>query len=131
MNRRYFLKTSIFSLSMAGIFAKTMGLFNLSFAAACKTPDEKITKQKYISNVFTATPKQLKPLKKYKKEGDFITACINCKHYKKPKDGYGKCAMVGAKGKPCSRVSEAGMCKVYMLNKKTKNEKFMKDWSKA
>ncbi len=38
--------------------------------------------------------------------------CANCSFYKKPKDGWGKCSMVGNK-----LVNDAGWCKSHKMKK--------------
>lgn len=43
-----------------------------------------------------------------------LPACVSCKFYKDPKDGYGSCAMVQATAKaPDKWVSEKGWCKLW------------------
>ncbi len=128
-NRRNFLKLTTLGLGVAPIIGKILGLDNSALAAKGKSEDAKIKLQGYINTgkapenkaskkKYDAHMKQLtSALKNGKKD---VPQCANCKHYKpqKGKDGWGKCAMVGATGKEGKLVSKDGWCKVWSLNKK-------------
>lgn len=49
---------------------------------------------------------------KFKKKYKEGANCANCRFYKKPKDGWGKCSMVGNK-----LVNAEGWCKSHKLKK--------------
>lgn len=128
-NRRNFIKSTLFGLGSLGFIGKISGLSNEAFAAG---NDSKIKKQGYISK---GQPTEKASIKKYKvhtkklnkalakvgkAEGSTNPKCKNCKYFKTKNlpEGYGKCAMVGATGKPGKMVNAKGWCKVWSVNKK-------------
>ena len=123
MKRRDFLKSSIL---LTGALGLTSRAFNLLPSAQATTPlDAKITRQDYTKDI---PPKKTAAKKKYdshiaklaKIKAGTKPNCKNCKQYKPiaAHPGWGKCAMVGATGKPGKLVAQEGWCKVWMVNKK-------------
>lgn len=132
-NRRNFLKSTLLTLGVAPLVGKVLGLNNEALASGTSKaehdsmvklqgysksgkPDKK-SQKKYDDHV-----KKLKEAyeKEKKDMGSAVPQCLNCKHYKpqKDKEGWGKCSMVGATGKPGKYVRDAGWCKVWAVNKK-------------
>ncbi len=86
-------------------------------------------KQGYISNLKLNKPDNAAAKKKLEKDKDkvaktlggknpkgILPICQNCAQYRPAKDGYGKCAMVGAMGRtPTSYVAKEGWCKVWSV----------------
>jgi anaerobic selenocysteine-containing dehydrogenase len=132
-SRRNFFKKSAYAMAGMSFFGKlTTGLSN-AFAGA-ELPDHIIKLQGYVHDVLaTKGPQGVeKSVKKYKKHVKKMQAlveglpksaevspqCSNCKHYK-PIAGtdYGKCAMVGATGKPGKQVYKNGWCRIFKMKK--------------
>ena len=118
-NRRHFLKSGFIALGaipLVPLFFKT---------ARAEALDGQVTKQGYTT---TLPPAKEADKKKYDKhlakvskiKPDAVPNCKNCKHFKPvpAHSGWGKCAMVGATGKPGKLVAQDGWCKVWFINKK-------------
>ena len=123
--RRTFFKWAFTSLGLVALVKSNNVLAEQTCPAAAPT-DEKVKKKllkttsstakrvAYVDNSATAkknhaafmksNDKKLKGFKKYKDGSN----CLGCKHYKNPKDGYGKCPMVGNK-----YVPGCGWCKLF------------------
>ncbi len=139
LTRRNFFKASTLLAGAVVTIGSKPGLFSTALAA---NPDDSIDKQNYIHDASTGEFKDGdKDKKKYEKHEKKITKhlkkaakkadksveeaypsassvkpmCNVCTHYKKPADGYGECAMVGARGDV--KVHEKGWCKVWAINK--------------
>ena len=121
-NRRNFLKYSVFVGGLSALTFRLSGLFNSAWAVAL---DSKIKRQGYTTAL---PPQKASDLKKYnlhsskanKAKVGLAPNCQNCKHFKPvvAKQGWGKCAIVGATGRVGKLVSEKGWCKLWALNKK-------------
>lgn len=134
-NRRNFFKSTILGLSALPVIGKFLGTEALAaddkskgdhdskvklqgYDKTGKVPTKASSKKKYDGHV----KKLEKAYKAKKKElGKNVPQCVNCKHYKpnKKMEGWGKCAMVGATGKPGKWVRKNGWCKVWAVNKKS------------
>jgi hypothetical protein len=125
-NRRQLIKRGL--LSFPAIYLGiTQFPFKSLITKATELLDKNIKKQGYVHDVFKNRPTEKKferHLKKLSKltaetaDHKILPACLNCKHYKKPENDWGLCAMVGANKKNNLRVYKNGWCKVWSINKK-------------
>lgn len=127
LSRRNLFKASL--LAVAGVLSLRKNSYILQPVMGTEgaLADAKVTRQGYVHDISQAIPTDAKSLKKYTKNvtqvkkagGSAVPSCATCRHYKKPKDGYGTCAMVGATGKTEGKlVAQTGWCRVYTINKK-------------
>ena len=124
-SRRAFLKSSLFAAGFLALAPRFLGWLPTAWAAEKGAQDAKINRQGYTRVV---PPKKASDQKKYarhsaKSQGvkpGVLPNCKNCKQFKPiaGQPGWGKCAMVGATGKPGKQVSEDGWCRVWMINRK-------------
>lgn len=132
-NRRSFFKKS--ALAIAGMsFLGNLATNFSNAVAGTELPDHIIKRQGYAHDVLgTKGPTGVeKSIKKYKthmkkmqslveglpKASEASPRCLNCKYFK-PIAGtdYGKCAMVGATGRPGKQVYKNGWCRVFSMKK--------------
>ena len=136
-SRRSFFKTSALAAFGLGFFGKlTTNLSSAIAAGKEKLADHLIKRQGYIHDAVstkgpTSDEKSMKTYLKHVGKMNKVTKglpkaaavtprCANCKYYK-PIAGteYGKCAMVGATGKPGKQVFKNGWCKIFRMQKST------------
>jgi len=135
-SRRSFFKTSALAAFGLGFFGKLTTNLSSAFASGKELADNLIKRQGYIHDAVSSkgpasdeksmksynkhVGKMNKAIKGLPKAASVTPRCSNCKYYK-PIAGseYGKCAMVGATGKPGKQVFKNGWCKIFRMKTST------------